>query len=118
MLIWGKRPWLIDHGASLYAHFSGPDFPERAQQPFPQIREHVMLPIASRIDEADREFSRLTAEMIREIVDLVPDDWLTDPDFPGGPDEQRTAYVRYLVDRLQGERAFVREAIDARAEIV
>lgn len=119
MLIWGKRLWLIDHGASLYAQFGGPDFPERAGQPFPQIRDHVLLPVASEIAEADRDLSaQLTPELIEEVVALVPDDWLTDPNFPGGPPEQRQAYVRFLADRLQGERAFVSEAIDARSQLV
>ncbi len=115
MLIWGGRFWLIDHGASLYAQYGGPDFPEKAQQPFPAIREHVLLPVASEIEQADTRLSgMLTDEVIRGIVDLVPDEWLTDPGFEG-PAEQRAAYGRFLTERLRGERAWVREAIDARS---
>jgi hypothetical protein len=118
MLIWGKKIWLIDHGASLYAQYGGPDFPEKAQQPFPAIRDHVLLPVASRICEADERISAaLSEELIRSIVDMVPDDWLRDPNFES-PEQHRQAFVRFLTDRLNGERAFVQEAIDARSALV
>jgi hypothetical protein len=118
MLLWHRRIWLIDNGASLYAQYSGPDFPDRAQSRFPQIQTHVLLPYASEIQKADRALSeRLTPELVREIVALIPESWLGD-DAYSGVAEQRDAYARYLIDRLIGPRAFVEEAIDARSQIV
>ena len=118
MLLWHRRIWLIDNGAALYAQYSGPDFPERAQSRFPQIQSHVLLPYATDIRNADRELSsRLSAEILREIVALIPDSWLGDPAYPSLA-AQRDAYARYLIERLVGPRAFVEEAIDARSHIV
>jgi hypothetical protein len=119
MLIWGGKTWLIDHGASLYSQYGGPDFPEKAQQRFPAIRDHVLLPVASEIETADQRLTAfLSDELIREIVELVPEKWLTDPAFEGGPDAHRDAFVRFLTTRLNGERAFVQEAIDARSALL
>ena len=45
MLMWHRRLWLIDHGATLYFHHA-PGWPAdrgRAPDPFPPIREHVLL---------------------------------------------------------------------------
>ena len=119
MLIWGGTIWLIDHGASLYSQYGGPDFPDKAQQTFPAIRDHVLLPAASEIERADHRLSAmLTEELIREIVQLAPDEWLIDPNFPDGPEPHREAFVRFLLDRVRGDRAFVQEAIDARSALL
>jgi hypothetical protein len=113
LLMWHRRLWLIDHGASLYFHHA-PGWPanrERARDPFPHVRQHVLLPQASALDAVDAELAgRLTPEVIDGIVALVPDAWL-----PGGPEGgDRASYARYLKDRLQAPRAFVGEAIGAR----
>lgn len=118
ILIWGGKAWLIDHGAALYSQFGGASFPDKAQQTFPAIRDHVLLPAASELDAADERLSsRLTPDTIEQIVGLIPEDWLTDQAYPG-PEAQRDAFRRFLVDRLSGDREFVREAIDARASVV
>ena len=52
LLRWHKNLWLIDHGAALYA-FHGPDPLSRARNPFPPIRDHVLLPAAGSIAAAD-----------------------------------------------------------------
>src|SRR5687768_7528902 len=44
VLIWERRPWLIDHGAALYAHHDWQSVDDaRTLTPFPRIREHVLL---------------------------------------------------------------------------
>jgi hypothetical protein len=118
MLLWHRKIWLIDNGASLYAQYSGPDFPERAQSRFPQIQSHVLLPYAADIKNTDRLLSkRLSPEMMQAIVALIPDSWLGDPAYESD-EAQREAYARYLIARLAGPRAFVEEAIDARSDLV
>src|SRR3954466_15711923 len=45
LLMWHRNLWLIDHGATLYFHHS-PDWaadPDRARDPFPLIKHHVLL---------------------------------------------------------------------------
>lgn len=77
MLIWHKELWLIDHGASLYFHHSWDNWEQQAKSPFVQVKDHVLLPWATQLDEVDAAFrATLSPERIRAIVSLVPDDWL------------------------------------------
>lgn len=119
LLIWHRRLWLIDHGAALFFHHNWANYRERSRGPFAQIREHVLLPYASALPEADAVLSgQLTPERIQAIVDLIPESWLTgEPQF-ACPAEQRAAYVEYLVRRLEAPRVFVEEAVNARALLV
>jgi hypothetical protein len=57
----------------------------------------------------------LTPDRIRAIVDLVPDEWLTDDD---SPQPQRDAYVQFLTDRLAHSERFVNEAHHARQALI
>jgi hypothetical protein len=113
MLIWHERLWLIDHGAALYRHHA-PSWPAgAAQAPFPQIRDHALLPFAGSILEADERLAeRLPAETLAAIADAVPDEWLGDE-----PDAARAAYVDYLLARLDAPRAFAAEAEEARRAV-
>src|SRR5688572_28240346 len=54
LICWHGRVWLIDHGAAMYRQHGADDFAAEAGRPFPQIREHVLLPAASSILEAGR----------------------------------------------------------------
>jgi hypothetical protein len=119
MLTWHKRLHLIDHGAALYFHHSWADYQQRSLDPFPQVRDHVLLRFASALGEAHAELSRrITPEVIRKIVALVPDAWLAgDATFSSG-DEYRDAYVQYLVQRLAGSQVFLEEAVRARSVLV
>src|SRR4051812_37481923 len=116
MLIWHGRPWLIDHGAALYIHHTWRDPDEHARRPFERIGQHVLLPYASSIAEADaRNANRLDAALIEDIVAAIPDAWLPDDPLIGVAQEQRRAYLRYLTLRLEAPRPFVEEAERARA---
>ena len=118
LLVWHREPWLIDHGAALYFHHAWTDYRTRSQSPFPQVKDHVLLPFAGSISEADaRLASRLTETRLREIVALIPDEWLGDvPIFPDVA-AHRAAYLDYLMLRLDSPRAFVQEAENARTRL-
>ncbi|UFH52498.1 HipA family kinase [Spirosoma sp. KNUC1025] len=119
MLMWHKELWLIDHGAALYVHHTGPAWPEQSRRPFTQIKDHVLLPLATKLDEVDADFrERLTSERIAAIVSLVPDEWLTNPTISESPTEQRQIYTRFLEDRLASSEIFVNEAKDARKALI
>lgn len=110
LLVWHRRLWLIDHGAALYVHFTWRAPAEHARRPFPQLVDHVLLPYAGSIFEADRRLaSRVTRSLLEPIVAAIPTAWLGD-----GADEQRQAYVDYLMARLEAPRPFVEEADRAR----
>jgi hypothetical protein len=110
LLVWHRRLWLIDHGASLYVHFTWRAPAEHARRPFPQLADHVLLPYAGSIAEADRRLAPLvTRKMLEPIVAAIPAAWLGEE-----AETQRRAYVDYLMTRLEAPRPFVEEADRAR----
>lgn len=116
ILVWHRRLWLIDHGAALYFHHSWDDYAARARSPFGQIKDHVLLPFAASLAEADAELAdKITPALIEGAVGLIPDAWLGDEPRFGGVAEHRAAYAEYLLSRLRPPRAFLEEAINARA---
>jgi hypothetical protein len=119
MLLLNRQLWLIDHGASLYVHHTWGDYLARSRGAFPQVKDHVLLRYATDIAAADADLSRrLNQAMVHEIVELIPESWLEDEPGFAGSAEHRAAYVAYLLSRLAAPRAFVEEAIDARAQLV
>ena len=119
MLLWHNRLWLIDHGAALFFHHAWDGYLERALSPFPQIKDHVLLRFATALPEAHAELStRTSAELLHQIVALIPDGWLGPDERVGGPDELRAAHLSYLVRRHEGAALFVEEALRARAQLV
>ena len=115
LLVWHGQIWLIDHGAALYVHHAWRDPDEHARRPFERIVDHVLLPYAASIEEADaRLAARLDPDLIAAIVAEVPDAWLPDDPNVGGAVEQRAAYRRYFERRLSAPRPFVEEAERAR----
>ncbi|MBK7210108.1 MAG: aminotransferase class I and II [Xanthomonadales bacterium] len=119
LMTWHRRLWLIDHGAALYFHHDWTDWAERSRRAFVPIRDHVLLPWADRLADVDAELAaRLTPERITGIVADVPDAWLLAEPLFANALAQRAAYVEYLVRRIQAPRAFVEEAIRARAALV
>jgi hypothetical protein len=122
LLVWHGRLWLIDHGASLYFHHNwpgrdGPALEAVAQRPYAAARDHVLLPFADGIAEADADLApRLTAGVIGEIVAAIPDEWLAaEPGF-AGPEEVRSAYVTYLTSRLREPRVWAHALEEVRRE--
>ena len=117
MLIWHKELWLIDHGAALYFHHSWHNWEEQAKRPFLQVKDHVLLREATKLELVDIELrSILNEELIRSVVELVPDEWLTGEPIFQTADEYRQAYIHYLLTRLANSAIFVNEARHA-AEI-
>ena len=120
MLMWHRKLHLIDHGAALYFHHSwSEDYLERSRDPFTRIRDHVLLPFASALQEAHESMlERLTPQLVHSLVASIPDELLTsDPTF-ASPGEYRTAYERWLLRRLQSPHDFFTEALRAHAQLV
>ncbi len=115
LLTWHGRPWLIDHGAALYFHHGWDGSIERAATPFTRIADHVLLPFANELRQADARLAPLLdASTIQRVLDQVPASWLEHPHAFGDAAAQRRAYAMYLRRRLEAPRAFVEEAIRAR----
>jgi len=107
LLWWHDRLWLIDHGAALYFHHAEDVSPAHARGRFEAVRDHVLLPYASSIADADgRLAGGITRDVVERIVADVPPEWLGS----GGG----AVYVDYLSRRLEAPREFAGEAESAR----
>jgi hypothetical protein len=119
MLMWHKELWLIDHGAALYFHHSWQNLNEQAKKPFPQVKDHVLLPFATELKQVDKEFhSILTMERIHSIISLIPDEWLAGDETGQTPEEKRQVYTNFLGTRLSLSENFVKEAEYARKALI
>jgi hypothetical protein len=96
LLRWHKNLWLIDHGAALYA-FHSDDPMRQVRTAFGMIAQHVLLPAAGSILEADERLaSRADAA---PAVALVPEEW-----------RDGLPYAEFLEERLKARRVFADEA--------
>src|SRR5689334_6386310 len=57
LLVWHRQVWLIDHGAALYFHHGAAHETNHARGRFESIRDHVLLPFAGSIVEADERLA-------------------------------------------------------------
>lgn len=116
MLMWHKQLWLIDHGAGLYFHHSDgwETDANRPRDPFVLIKNHILRHRATQLESLDTQMAGvLTEPVIRDIVDLIPDDWLPH-DTGDAAATTRAAYRAYLEQRLHAPRPFFEEAVRAR----
>lgn len=119
LLYWHKTLYFIDHGAALYFHHNWRNVEAAAESAFPPIRDHVLLPWADALEEADtKSHGHLNRPVFAEILQNVPDDWLLTEPGIATPDAKRAAYVDYLTRRLCASSNFVKEALRARADLV
>jgi hypothetical protein len=96
LLLWHDRMWLIDHGAALFLRTGGID-----------PAEHVLLPYAGSIAEADERLApRVDRALLEDVARLVPEAWTS-----------ASSPVDYLAQRLEAPRGFVEEAERARARL-
>ena len=118
ILVWERQPWLIDHGAALYAHHDWPSVDvARTRSPFPLIKDHVLLSASGDLKAVDAELRSSVGDAITHVVKMVPDALLMDPvhgrDFPNAA-AARARYAEYLRLRLTASESFVAEATGAR----
>lgn len=117
MLMWHKELWLIDHGAALYFHHTWDNWHEHAQRPFTAVKDHVLLPFATMLDEANQHcMALITPDVIQNIVGLVPDEWLQSE--TAAPAANRQVYIDYLTLRIAATPLLVNEAQHARAALI
>ncbi|WP_419868545.1 HipA family kinase [Chryseobacterium sp. CT-SW4] len=115
LLMWHKELWIIDNGASFYFHHSWQNFDAAAKTPFKYVKDHVLLPKATKLDEADRwAHEILNDDIFRQIVNLIPEDWLQWEDADESPEEIREIYFQFMKTRLENSTIFVNEAKNAR----
>ncbi len=119
MLMWHRELWLIDHGACLYFHHSFTNWQQSALTPFALIKDHVLLPKATLLEEVDAEYRTILNEQtLREITEMIPDSWLQWEDTTENPAELRQIYFEFLTTRLNNSDIFIKEAKDAREKLI
>jgi len=100
LLIWYRQPWLIDHGAAFFFHHQWENWERYIQSKFPQGKDHVVYTPQW---EPNRILPRvaqvLPDEWLAELVQEIPEDWLLDPVDDVAPDEKRSRYLAFLVQR-------------------
>lgn len=110
MLLWGDGVWLIDHGAAIFPHHRWTQPAEQGRRPFEAIKDHVLLPAAGSVVDADTRLAqKLNDTVLWSIVNSVPDAWLPENEI-GNAAAQREAYMAYFLARLEGPRPFIEEA--------
>ncbi len=123
LMIWNRKPFLIDHGAALYAQHDWPSVDEvRTRSAFPLVKDHVLLRNADKIEAVDGAMAEaMSGDVIRASLDAIPDELLDLPSIKSDfatPSAARDRYVEYLNLRVSSPRAFVKEASDARERAV
>ena len=119
LLLWHKELWLIDHGAAFYFHHSWDNWQQHAASPFALIKDHVLLPQASKLDEVNAEFQiLLTNEKLHDIVQALPDDWLNWEGNTQTPEEIKAIYYQFLVLRKSHASTFINQAQHARTTLI
>ncbi|MFJ4715463.1 HipA family kinase [Streptomyces sp. NPDC088785] len=105
--------WLIDHGAALVFHHRWEGAaPERAYD----FRHHALGGYGPDTRAADAELRpKVTEGLLREVLALVPDAWLTS-DF-ASPGQARDAYVAYLLARARGSASWLPTDFPGRDEL-
>jgi hypothetical protein len=107
LLVWHGRLHLIDHGAALYRQHAGLDV-ARAREPFAAIADHVLLPIAGSLTDADARLGgQVDRPLLERVVSLVPVEWFGDA--------TAAEHVDVLAERARAPRGFAVEAEAARA---
>ncbi|GHJ41134.1 HipA family kinase [Streptomyces sp. TS71-3] len=111
------RLWLIDHGAALVFHHRWDTALATVEKAYP-FRTHALGGYGPDTVAADAELApRVTEELLREVVALVPDEWLAaEPGF-AGPDAVREAYVDYLAARARASAAWLPKEFPHRDEL-
>jgi hypothetical protein len=116
LLLWHRKLYLIDHGASLIFHHNWPGAMKAAQAPF-EAGDHVLAKYADDLPAADAALAPLvTEDLLHTVLAMVPDEWLDgEPGFDSAA-ALRDAYVSYLMTRLDGPREWYPQVVDSASQ--
>jgi hypothetical protein len=99
LLVWHDAVWMIDHGATLYFHHNWPSAANAVHRAY-GWDDHVLKPYATAVKtEGPALAARLTPELLRRAVALVPDVWLDDGD--------KDRYLSHLSERAAEPEAWL-----------
>jgi hypothetical protein len=119
MLMWHKKLYLIDHGASLFFHHQWATTTDKFGSAFVAIKDHVLLRFANDVMKSGMKFKQiLSLEVLQSIVALIPDAWLEGEPFFASHSDHREAYLDFLVKRTASSNIFEQEVMNARSKLI
>ncbi|MFV0565885.1 MAG: HipA family kinase [Flavobacteriaceae bacterium] len=115
LLSWHNQIWVIDNGASFYFHHNWTTWENHLTRTFPQVKNHVLLPYASKLNEAAEIILKLlNKETIAKIITTIPEQWLIGEMDIFTPNQKKEAYTTYLNAKLAMMHTLIKEAENAR----
>jgi hypothetical protein len=100
MMVWHRKLWLIDNGAGLVFHHRWSTALTAVDRAY-DMSNHALGSYRPDVAGADAELAgQVTEQLVREVVALVPEQWLELEEGFASVDELREAYVRHLVARV------------------
>jgi hypothetical protein len=116
LLVWHGDVWLIDHGAALYFHHAWTGAARLVARPY-DADDHVLATFVddAALGQAGEELGpQVTEERLREVVALVPQEWMMDEPGFEAPGEVADAYVTHLLARVANPGAWLPTVGEAR----
>lgn len=105
LLYWHRRLYVIDHGATLTFHHNWPVAANAVTRAY-DAKDHALIGCGPDLGIADVLSGLVTADVLRQAVAEVPDEWMADEPGFGGVSEVRAAYVDWLAARLEAEASW------------
>ncbi len=107
LMVWHGRLWLIDNGAGLVFHHRWSGAAASLLKPYP-MSAHALGGYHPDVLAADAALApRVTEALLREVVALVPEEWLAEEPGFGSVAELREAYVTQLAARAAASTAWL-----------
>ncbi len=115
LLSWHNDIWVIDNGASFYFHHNWGTWRNHLTRTFPQVKDHVLLPYATKLSEASEDIiTLLNQDTISKIIATIPKQWFVGEMEVLTANEKAIAYTDYLNAKLGNINTLVKEAENAR----
>lgn len=115
VLEWHKELWVIDNGASFYFHHNWSSWKEHLNRSFPLVKDHVLLAKATELEQAATEIKeKLTTDILKTIINSIPEEWLESEFDSLPPQEMREAYLEFIQSRVMKLDILIKEAQNAR----
>ncbi|MGW2398382.1 HipA family kinase [Kitasatospora sp. NPDC001664] len=109
LMVWHGKLWLIDNGAGLVFHHRWSGAAASLLKRY-DLSEHALGRYAPDVKAADAALAPLvTPELLREVVALVPEEWLADEPGFDSTELLREAYVSQLAARAAESAAWLPE---------
>ncbi|KJK58650.1 HipA family kinase [Saccharothrix sp. ST-888] len=107
LMVWHGRLWLIDNGAGLIFHHRWSGAHASLLKRY-DLSGHALAAFGPDVPAADARLAPLvTEELLREVVALVPEQWLAEEPGFDSVAELREAYVHHLAARARGSAAWL-----------